>query len=212
MIPDFNRQFECREVHGSLKTKLPMLKNLGYSTLSKILRRSIVVQVILALAFSTTLLSPVAYSDSSFQKLWHDTLTMVRQDFPRVQHISTEELAKMLDAHSDISLLDTREPEEYEISHLKGAVLAEDVGDALDALENRNRDDLVVVYCSVGYRSSNIANKLARRGFSNVVNVEGSLFKWANENRPIYRGDTEAKKVHPYDDEWGRLLDRKFWP
>ncbi len=176
------------------------------------LEKLVVTWLFAALASGTALQLPIAFADPSAQELWHETLTMVRKDFPHVQHVSTEELAKILEEQPDITLLDTREPEEYQISHIKGAVLAEDVGEALDALENQTRDDLVVLYCSVGYRSSHIANKLRRRGFTNVVNVEGSLFKWANENRPIYRGDSEVSKVHPYDDDWGRLLDRKFWP
>ncbi len=166
----------------------------------------------LILAFSAALLIPIAGTDTSVEENWKQTLNWVRDDFPRVRHISTDELAELLQEQTDIALLDTREPEEYEISHLKGAVLAQDVGDALDALEDRTRDELVVVYCSVGYRSSNLAAKLARQGYSNVVNVEGSIFKWANENRPIYRGNKEVSKVHPYDDEWGQLLERKFWP
>ena len=43
----------------------------------------------------------------------------------------------------------------------------------------------------------------------NAVNVEGSLFRWANEGRPVYRGveKLEDAKVHPYNDTFGKLLD-----
>ncbi len=149
---------------------------------------------------------------SSMEELWQDTLSMVREKFPRVRHISTQEFANLLAEESNLVVLDTRDSEEYLTSHIKGAVLTEDIGDALKVLKNQDRNALIAVYCSVGYRSSNIANKLARRGYSNVVNVEGSLFKWANEGRPIFQGDLATGKVHPYDDEWGRLLDRTYWP
>ena len=163
-------------------------------------------------ALSYLLLAQVTLADSVSEKLWEETLSMVREDFPRVQHISTDELAVILEEHTDFTLLDTRESEEYEVSHIQGAFLAEGVRDALKVLNDKSREDLVIVYCSVGYRSSNIAKKLARRGFTNVVNVEGSLFKWANENRPVFRRDKAVDKVHPYDEDWGRLLDRKYWP
>ncbi len=169
-------------------------------------------RVILFISLSFLLLAQVTLADTESENLWEETLSMVREDFPRVQHISTDELAAILEEHTDFTLLDTREPEEYEVSHIQGAFLAEGVRDALKALQDKRREDLVIVYCSVGYRSSNIANKLARRGFTNVVNVEGSLFKWANENRPVFSGDKVVDKVHPYDEYWGRLLDRKYWP
>ena len=169
-------------------------------------------RVILFFSLSYLLLAQVTYADTVSEKRWEDTLSMVREDFPRVQHISTDELAAILEEHTDFTLLDTREPEEYEVSHIQGAILAEGVRDALKVLKDKSREDLVIVYCSVGYRSSNIAKKLTRRGFTNVVNVEGSLFKWANENRPVFSGDKVVDKVHPYDEDWGRLLDRKYWP
>ncbi len=169
-------------------------------------------RVVFAIVLSVSLCAPLSFADSSAEKLWQETLDLVRDDFPSVNHISTEELAAMLDGQQDFALLDTREREEYSVSHIEGAELAEDVGDALKALEDRDRNDLVVVYCSVGYRSSKIAERLMRRGFTNVVNLEGSLFKWANEDRPVYSGSREVSKVHPYDRSWGRLLDRKYWP
>ncbi len=167
-------------------------------------------QLLLTIVFGAVSVT-VAHSESSFDARWDETLNLVREDFPRVRHISTDELADLIEQQANMSLLDIREPEEYQVSHIKGAVLARDVGDAIDVLKNKDREALVVVYCSVGYRSSNIANKLARRGYTNVFNVEGSLFKWANENRPIHRGENEATRVHPYDREWGRLLKRKYW-
>jgi len=168
-------------------------------------------RVVLFFSLSYLLLAQVTLADTVSEKLWEDTLSMVRKDFPRVQHISTDELAAILEEQGDFTLLDTREPEEYEVSYIQGAFLAEGVRDALKVLKDKSREDLVIVYCSVGYRSSNIAKKLARLGFTNVVNVEGSLFKWANENRPVFSGDKAVDKVHPYDEDWGRLLDRKYW-
>ena len=43
----------------------------------------------------------------------------------------------------------------------------------------------IVVYCSVGYRSEKIGEKLRKAGYTNVTNLFGGLFTWANENRPL---------------------------
>ena len=196
----------------TIKLKTFLMQSLASFNLRFKAVRPMVVRACLALILSVALQFPVAYADATSQKLWQDTLNMVREDFPSVQHISTGELAKLIDAQAGVTLLDTRESKEYEVSHIKGAFLAEDVRDALAVLQDQSKDDAVVVYCSVGYRSSDIAQKLAQLGYTNVVNLEGSLFKWANESRPVYRGDKVTEKVHPYDTKWGRLLERKFWP
>lgn len=54
--------------------------------------------------------------------------------------------------------------------------------------------------------TAELARKLAARGYTNVVNLEGSLFAWANEGRPVYAGGQLASRVHPYDSAWGGLL------
>lgn len=159
------------------------------------------------------LLIPTVSADSpTREELWTDTLRTVRDHFPLVRQMSTDDFALLLEEQPEITILDTREPQEYEVSHIQGAVLAQNAADAIELLENQESDGLVVVYCSVGYRSSHIAAILSRRGYSNVFNLEGSIFKWANENRPIYSGDDRASSVHPYDENWGRLLSKEFLP
>ena len=71
----------------------------------------------------------------------------------------------------------------------------------------RRRDAVVVAYCSVGVRSSALAARLREVGIEEVHNLQGSLFAWANEGRPVYRGRTRVAEVHPFDARWGALLD-----
>ncbi|MCK6474921.1 MAG: rhodanese-like domain-containing protein [Planctomycetes bacterium] len=134
----------------------------------------------------------------------------VRARFPDVAHISTGELAAWLADGSRTTplLLDARTREEFDVSHLPGAVfLPHDAGE-LSASDGRP----VVVYCSVGYRSAMLARRLAEAGHADVRNLEGSIFKWANEGRALARagaegaGEVSASAVHPYNAEWGRLL------
>jgi hypothetical protein len=64
----------------------------------------------------------------------------------------------------------------------------------------------IVTYCSVGYRSGAFAERLRSAGFTNVVNLEGSIFRWANEGRPLFRSARPVTEVHPYNRTWGLLL------
>lgn len=159
---------------------------------------------------------------------WSTTLKMIRAKFPGVPQLSTDSLQTWLDEsgpapseqspsrHTTLErplLLDVREKEEYEVSHLKDAVLATSEKEALAALESVPPDRSVVLYCSVGYRSSEMAGYLQKRGFEKVYNLEGSIFAWANEGRPVYRGGERVQVVHPYDRVWGKLLKKvlRFW-
>jgi 3-mercaptopyruvate sulfurtransferase SseA len=67
-----------------------------------------------------------------------------------------------------------------------------------------------VVYCSVGYRSARVAHWLGGQGYTNVRNLTGSIFQWANEGRPVFRDDRPTNEVHPYDQRWGLLLESRY--
>jgi rhodanese-related sulfurtransferase len=103
-----------------------------------------------------------------------------------------------------------REPEEYAVSHLQGARPAPSKDEALKALQRISSGQRIVLYCSVGYRSSELAQFLMKKGYTEVYNLQGSIFAWANEGRPVYRGKEWVKVVHPYDRIWGRLLKKSL--
>ncbi len=144
----------------------------------------------------------------SQQWTWPKVHSLVRERFPDVTHISTSDLDRrlMLPLPDRPILLDARSPQEYAVSQIKDAHPAFTEAMALKALAGGDKARPVVVYCSVGYRSAELARKLIARGYSNVANLEGSLFAWANEGRPIYAGTRRAGRVHPYNAEWGVLL------
>ena len=144
---------------------------------------------------------------------WSLTLKTIRAKFPTVAHISTDTLQSWLDEslqRENLLLFDVREPEEYAVSHLQGARLASSKDEALKALQGVSSDQRIVLYCSVGYRSSELAQFLMKKGYKDVYNLEGSIFAWANEGRPVHRGKERVQVVHPYDKTWGRLLKKSL--
>lgn len=132
----------------------------------------------------------------------------IRDKFPGVKQLATADLAAWLadSKRAQPVLLDVRAPEEWQVSHLAGAKNTPPGTKPEEALAGVAKDAPVVVYCSVGYRSSQLAEKLQKAGWTNVVNLEGSIFQWANEGRPVVDDKGPAKKVHPYDAKWGELL------
>ena len=140
---------------------------------------------------------------------WPGIKEWVRESFPEAPLVSVDELERNLsdpDAPQPV-LLDAREPDEWAVSHLKGALLAPDERAALADLDGLPLDTPIVVYCSVGYRSGALTEKLMKRGYTDVQNLEGSIFEWANRGLPVYREGREVTEVHSFDEEWGRLLD-----
>ena len=59
---------------------------------------------------------------------------------------------------------------------------------------------------TLGRLCSELARRLMKNGITNVFNLEGSIFQWANEGRALAGTNGPAAKVHPYNDRWGALL------
>ncbi len=143
---------------------------------------------------------------------WTVVDRMVRSHFPEVPQISTDSLAARLTAPGLPTplLLDVRAEDEFAVSHLRGAVRVDPDAPDLAFLDTLARDVPIVAYCSVGYRSSKLVRMLREKGFTNASNLEGSIFRWANEGRPVYREGDRVRQVHPYDRVWGMLLKKEL--
>lgn len=132
----------------------------------------------------------------------------IEERYPEVEHLDYDELQRDLEKapESRPLVLDVRAPEEYAVSHIEGAVRAENLAEALAVLKNAPRDREVVVYCSVGLRAAELAEELEEAGYTDVKNLRGSLFGWANSGHALVRDGRPTRKVHPYNGRWGKLL------
>jgi rhodanese-related sulfurtransferase len=143
---------------------------------------------------------------------WTTLKQRIRTKYPTVREITTVELAAWLGDPKRPApvLLDVRAKEEFAVSHLRSARQVNPSASVETAAGKITKDTPIVTYCSVGYRSSAMAERLQQAGFTNVRQLEGSIFQWANEGRPVYRGDKQVNEVHPYNKTWGKYLNKKF--
>ena len=141
---------------------------------------------------------------------WAAYRQTVREKYPTVQQISTAELATWLGDANRVPprLLDVREAAEFRVSHLKGAQWVRPDDHARILADGIPAQSPIVVYCSVGLRSSAFALELQRAGYTQVFNLDGALFQWANEGRAVYAGSKIVAHVHPYNPKWGRFLKK----
>jgi rhodanese-related sulfurtransferase len=113
-------------------------------------------------------------------------------------------------------LLDAREAEEYVVSHIPGAIRIDPDASAEDVtrvLAGRIEGRKIVVYCSVGVRSSRLIQRLDgplfAAGARKIVNLRGGIFRWHNSNLPLTNASGPADHVHPFSNYWSRYLERR---
>lgn len=138
----------------------------------------------------------------------------VVQEFKTVRHLSAQEMTAL--DRSKLILFDVREDGEFAVSHLKQAIRVDPdiTPDAfMKKYANQIAGKTIIVYCSVGVRSSALAERitplLKRGGSPGVYNLTGGIFGWHNERRPLARGTQSTTYVHPYNRSWGRLLNNR---
>jgi rhodanese-related sulfurtransferase len=140
---------------------------------------------------------------------WFILKQSLRNRFSRVTWITTAQLADWLANKNRPPpvLFDVRTEDEWNVSHLPNARRVDPNASIETATTGIPKETSIVTYCAVGYRSGALATKLRAAGFTSVWNLEGSIFQWANERRPLVRGENQpVTTVHPYSSLWGRLL------
>lgn len=145
-----------------------------------------------------------------FQSFGQKTLNdvLIKHNHSDIPYISVQELAM---PKTKAKILDARSVEEYKVSHIKDAVFVD--------FENFNlkkttqlfpdKNEIIVVYCSIGVRSAKIAQQLKDEGYTNVFNLYGGIFEWKNNNFSVFDLNEKAtEKVHVYDKNWSKWLTK----
>lgn len=113
---------------------------------------------------------------------------------------------KLSSSRDQFVILDTREPEEYEVSRIPGGVHVKFEGFNVEDLPDISKESPIVVYCSVGYRSEKIGERLTAAGFSNVRNLYGGIFEWVNQGQTVVNDHGAVSKIHPYNTFWSTWI------
>ena len=130
---------------------------------------------------------------------------MVSGVLPEAPVIRVDSLRHLM-AQQQVTLLDSRGKQEYQVSHLPGARWVGFASFEKETMAGVPRHQPVVVYCSVGYRSGKITQQLQALGYHKVCNLWGGLFAWANQGYPLVAGGDTVHVAHPYNQRWGQWL------
>ncbi|MBN2442862.1 MAG: rhodanese-like domain-containing protein [Spirochaetales bacterium] len=120
--------------------------------------------------------------------------------------MKAETLYNLLQTNTTLTILDTRELKEFKVSHIKDAKFAGYKSFSIDAVKDIPKDSLIIIYCSVGYRSERIGELLGKAGFQNVYNLYGGIFDWYNKGFPVYNEVSITDTIHGYSKSWGKWI------
>lgn len=133
-------------------------------------------------------------------------------DYAEVQHLEAQQLLAM-PKHSRV-IFDIRKPDEFTVSHIAGAIQVNPDTPSEDFMAQFGhllKGKQTIFYCSVGRRSSKLAQNLAptmkANGLQPPMNLVGGVFQWSNEHHPLVdQNTTPTKAVHPYNRSWSRFI------
>ncbi|MEN9640380.1 MAG: hypothetical protein RLZZ262_2249 [Bacteroidota bacterium] len=108
----------------------------------------------------------------------------------------------------DAILVDVRSEDEFNVSHLAGALHCPWRGGELVGHEHLPTDRTIVLYCSVGKRSERAAEFLLDVGYTKVYNLYGGLFQSFNASQAIDQNQQVMQRIHGYSARWGKWITR----
>lgn len=109
--------------------------------------------------------------------------------------LSAEEFEKALSSKASPQVLDVRTAEEYNLGHIKNALLADwkDENEFKRRISFIDKDKPVFIYCLGGGRSSAAAAKMRELGFQQVFELKGGMNAWKSENKSVEGKSTERQ-------------------
>jgi len=111
------------------------------------------------------------------------------------------------DHYNNFTILDARDIYEYQISHLPDALHLGFEQPDWTLLDRIPKEDTLLIYCSVGYRSEKLINDASLKGIK-AYNLYGGIFEWANRaNTLIDSAGQPTKNIHAYSQFWKRFID-----
>jgi adenylyltransferase/sulfurtransferase len=99
-----------------------------------------------------------------------------------VPEISVKELKERLDRGEDVTVIDVREPHEYEVANIGAPLIP--LGELPRRLVALQGHENIAVHCKTGGRSAKAVKHLRDAGFQNVYNVRGGITAWSEEVDP----------------------------
>lgn len=100
-----------------------------------------------------------------------------------IPEITVQELKRKIDAKEKFTLVDVREPHEYQIGKIPGSRLIP-LGEIAQRARELDSADEIVLQCRSGARSAKALQQLQTMGFKRLKNLRGGILAWSKEIDP----------------------------
>jgi len=174
----------------------------------KLYRRTIwgMLTAILTFAFVTLMgqqsMSSNDLSDAAKHQKVESLYDGYKTNFPDVLDLTPRQAMDFI-ADQKTVFIDTREPEEQQISMLPGAITEKEFLNNYKSYE----DHVKIAYCTISYRSGVFADNFQKRGIP-VYNLRGGILAWVHAGGKVYDQSGETYRIHVYGQKWNLAPER----
>jgi rhodanese-related sulfurtransferase len=108
--------------------------------------------------------------------------------FSSLKSYSPQEIVNKMN-HEQAKLIDCREVDAFKAGHILGAVNIPKLKfEESQSILAKFKGKQIILVCHQGMDSPKIGKKLLKRGFENVIMLEGGIQAWKKEGLPVERG------------------------
>lgn len=112
-------------------------------------------------------------------------MDLIAEAKQRIREVTPQQVNERLSRGEKFVLLDVREPNEWNLGRVPGAIHIPR-GIMETSIEQRvPRDAEVVIYCASGNRSALAADTLQQMGYKDVSSLRGGFKDWAGTGGPV---------------------------
>ena len=183
---------------------------------------SINITILKGITFTILVASVLSWPGAVYSDTGLERIERSLEEDSSIRHVDVENIFSSLNSRSDNTyLFDVREPDEYAVSHLAGAIRLDpesDPGEFLETYGYLLEQGDVIFYCAVGTRSTELAQEVAdliddqasqaETAIRAPANMKGGIFHWHNDALPLVDAAGTTDLVHPYSWFRKRLLLR----
>jgi len=105
-----------------------------------------------------------------------------------IKKIDVNELKKRMDANPELCLIDVRENDEWQESHIPGAIHIpkDQITDRIEST-TPERNQTIYLHCKGGVRSLYAAERLHAMGYEDIYSINGGIADWVAKGYPVVK-------------------------
>ena len=108
-----------------------------------------------------------------------------------IKQASVHEINELLSSGGECQVIDVREFSEFNSERIADAQLMP-LSNFEKHADEVDHSKPVYIMCRSGNRAKQAAEKLAKRGFTDIHVIEGGMVSWANANLPVVKGESKV--------------------